>query len=76
MATPSLASLMRHGFMLTLPPHDAEVLAYVGATNNIATLKGYLGGTSGTLVGTLTFTYAAAGAANDDLTTAIVLTVP
>ena len=49
-----------------IPPFDYTAFTYVGSTNNIATQKFYLGGSSGLLVGTLTFTYVASGAADDD----------
>lgn len=76
MATPSTLSLLRHGYPLALPPHDYEVFTYVGSTNNVSTIVGKLGGSSGLTVGTLTFTYVSAGAANDDNVASITLTVP
>jgi hypothetical protein len=47
-----------------IPPYDDIVIAYIGATNNIDTVT-Y--SKDGDVVATLTFTYAAAGAADDDL---------
>ena len=76
MATPSTLSLLRHGYPLALPPHDHATFAYVGATNNISTIVGRLGGASGTVVGTLTFTYVASGVADDDDIATMALTVP
>lgn len=76
MATPSTASLIRRAYSPSLPPHDYAAFTYVGSTNNVATVKGYLGGSSGLLVGMLTFTYVSAGAAADDNVATITLTVP
>lgn len=57
-----------------LVPYDRVAYTYVGATNNIATAVYKIGGSAGKTVCTQTFTYAAAGAANDDLVTVIATT--
>lgn len=66
---------MRMGALL-LPPHDYEAFTYVnaGAANddNIATIIGYVGGSSGRAIGTLTFGYV--GATNN--VASITLTLP
>lgn len=77
MATPNLTAINSlGGGGLKLPLHDYEAFAYIGATNNVSTITGYRGGSAGIAVGTLTFTYAAAGAANDDLVSTITLSLP
>lgn len=53
-----------------IPPFDYQAFTYVGVTNNIATRVFKIGGASGQTVATLTYTYVAAGAAdNDDIAT-------
>lgn len=77
MVTPnSNATQSLYGGGPRLPPHDYEAFAYVGSTNNILTITAYVGGSGGLAVGILTFTYVAAGAANDDLVASIALTLP
>lgn len=49
-----------------IPEFDYFICTYVGSTNNIATTVYKTGGAGGTTVATLTFTYIAAGAADDD----------
>ena len=49
-----------------LPAYDYFAIAYIGATNNISTITYKTGGSGGTTVAVLTFTYVAAGAADDD----------
>lgn len=49
-----------------LPAYDYFAIAYIGATNNISTITYKTGGAAGTTVAVLTFTYVAAGAADDD----------
>lgn len=58
----SLVQTVKTGFHI--PLHDDVVIAYVGSTNNISTVTYKLNGAT---VATLTFTYAASGAADDDL---------
>jgi len=50
-------------------PYDQIDITYIGATNNINTVVYSLDGST---VATLTFTYASAGAADDDLVTKVV----
>lgn len=77
MATPNInAVIALSRFGLQLPAHDYEAFAYFGSTNNVQTLIGYRGGSSGTEVGRLTFTYTGSGASNDDTVTSITLTLP
>lgn len=61
MATPNRNALGRAWGGLQLPPHDYEAFTYVAsgaaADDNVATITAYVGGSSGTVVGTLTFTY-------------------
>ncbi len=60
---------------LVIPPHDYESISYVGSTNNPSVITYKKHGSSGTTVGTLTFTYVAAGAADDDDVASIALAV-
>ncbi len=50
-------------------PYDEIDITYIGATNNINTVVYSLDGAT---AATLTFTYASAGAADDDLVTKVV----
>lgn len=50
----------------TIPAFDYQVFTYVGSTNNVSTQVFKTGGSGGTTVATLTFTYIAAGAADND----------
>lgn len=52
--------------------YDAMTFDYYGSTNNIEHQKFYTGGTGGTLVATLTYTYIGSGVANDDEVATIV----
>ncbi len=54
------------GFII--PPYNSITFTYVGATNNVATQVFKQGATT---VSTLTYTYAAAGAADNDKVTSI-----
>lgn len=77
MATPNLnAVLSNYPGGVKLPPHDYEAFTYVGsgAANDdlISTIIGYTGGSSGKVVGTLTFAYV--GSTNNVLS--ITLTLP
>lgn len=51
---------------LNVPNHDHIAIAYVGATNNIATVTYKVGGASGTTVAVLTFTYVGGTPSTDD----------
>ena len=51
---------------LLIPPYDYQGFTYYGSTNNINTIVYKTGGSGGTTVATLVFTYVAAGAADDD----------
>lgn len=53
---------------LPIPTSKEMVITYAGATNNISTVV-YKDEADGTTLATLTLTYAAGGAANDDLVT-------
>lgn len=62
MATPRAEALnFVGGGAVKLPPHDYEVFTYIAAgaadDDDVATIIGKVGGSSGTVVGTLTFTY-------------------
>lgn len=77
MVTPnSNATQSLYGNGPRLPPHDYEAWAYIGSTNNVSTITGYIGGASGLAIGTLTFTYVASGASDDDSISSIALTLP
>lgn len=52
-----------------IPAHDEIAITYIGATNNIDTV---VYKKDGATVATLTMSYAAAGAADDDLLTGVV----
>lgn len=51
---------------LDIPTHDYVSVAYVGVTNNIDTVTYKVGGSGGTTVATVTFTYAGGVPAIDD----------
>jgi hypothetical protein len=77
MATPSFDSLVHRGYPSpSIPPHDYQAFTYVEAgaadDDDVATITYYRGGSSGTLVATLTFTYV--GSTNNVAT--VTLTVP
>lgn len=59
MTTPALTAIRLGDLML--PPHDYKAFTYVGSgtanDDNVATITGYRGGSAGTAVGVLTFTY-------------------
>lgn len=76
MATPNYNALSKVSGGLLLPPHDYEAYTYVGSTNNVNTVTAYAGGSGGVTVGTLTFTYVGAGAANDDNVASVTLGLP
>lgn len=76
MATPNLTAVNQIARGLQLPPHDYEAFAYFGSTNNIQTIIGYRGGSGGTEVGRLTFTYVSGGVASDDNIATMTLAFP
>lgn len=49
-----------------IPSYDYISFSYVGSTNNVATQVFKTGGSGGTTVATLTYTYVGSGASNDD----------
>jgi hypothetical protein len=51
---------------LDIPQHDFVDLTYVGSTNNISTAVFKEGGSGGTTVATLTFTYVGGTPSSDD----------
>jgi hypothetical protein len=51
---------------LNIPQHDHVALAYVGTTNNLATVTYKEGGSGGQTVATLTFTYTTNPPTTDD----------
>lgn len=55
-----------------IPTPKSQTFTYIGSTNNVSTIV--YKNEDGTTLGTLTFTYAAAGAANDDLVSTITRT--
>lgn len=57
---------VKNGSSFSIPAFNYIGFTYVGVTNNIATQVFKSGGSSGTVVATLTYTYVAAGAADDD----------
>ncbi len=57
---------------LNIPQHDHVALAYVDATNNLATVTYKEGGSGGQTVATLTFTYTTNPPTTDDATIATV----
>jgi len=59
---------------IAVPPADYVAYTYLGSTNNIATAVYKIGGSGGTTVATLTFTYVDDGAADDDKIESIALT--
>lgn len=77
MATPSLISLLHHnGASFNVPPHDYQAFTYIAAgaadDDDVATITFKRGGSGGTTVATLTFTYV--GATNNIATAT--LTIP
>lgn len=56
---------------MSIPENDEQLLAYVGSTNNLATITYKK---NGTVVATQTFTYVGGAAADDDLISRIVVT--
>lgn len=67
----SLSVRVANGASFDVPKFDYQAFTYIGSTNNISTQVFKLGGASGSLVATLTYAYVAAGAADDDLISAI-----
>ena len=51
---------------LSLPPSDYVACTYVGSTNNVSAATYKIGGSEGTTVATLSFTYVDDGAADND----------
>lgn len=51
---------------ITIPNSDYTAFTYYGSTNNIETAIYYIGGSGGTVVATLTYTYVGSGSADDD----------
>jgi len=51
---------------LAIPAHDHVAVSYVGVTNNISTVVYKTGGSGGTAVATLTFTYVGGTPSSDD----------
>lgn len=49
-----------------IPTFDTVKTTYVGSTNNIATVEYWVGGASGNLLATLTFTYVGGTPSTDD----------
>lgn len=66
-----LAKLLVNQRDFGIPAFDYEARTYVGSTNNVATRVFKTGGASGTVVATLTYAYAASGAADNDRVTSI-----
>lgn len=60
------AVFVKNGMSFSIPAFDYQAFTYVGATNNVSTIVFKSGGSGGATVATLTFTYVAAGAADDD----------
>lgn len=54
-----------------IPTYDYVALTYYGSTNNVHTQTFKSGGSSGTTVATLTYTFANGAAANDDFVASI-----
>lgn len=74
---PSLSSInSARGAWFSIPPFDAISFTYVGATNNVDVQTFKRGGASGTTVATLTYTYVASGASDDDDVASVVMAVP
>lgn len=57
---------VKNGSSFSIPAFNYQAFTYVGSTNNISTQVFKSGGSGGTTVATLTFTYVNAGVANDD----------
>lgn len=71
MAAPSILTLLSNrGSGFSIPPHDYQAFTYIsaGASNddNVATITFRLGGSGGSVVAKLTFTYV--GSTNNVLT--------
>lgn len=58
--------IVKNGSSFSILPFNYMAFTYVGSTNNIATQVFKSGGAGGTTVATLTYTYVASGAADDD----------
>lgn len=59
-----------------LIPWDSFDSTFIAATNNVATRVFRIGGATGRIVATMTFTYLAAGASNDDTVKSVVTSYP
>ncbi len=55
------------GGEFSIPAFDYQAFTYYGSTNNIQTRIFKSGGSGGTTVATLTYTYVGSGVVNDDL---------
>ena len=60
--------------VLPIPSHYYVAFTYYGSTNNIHTISYKTGGSGGTTVATVTYTYVGSGASNDDSIATITLT--
>lgn len=64
--TSAMTVTVKNGSSFSIPAFDYIGFAYVGVTNNIDTQTFKSGGSTGTTVATLKYTYVGAGASDDD----------
>lgn len=64
--TPTVPTFVGGAGGIAIPASDYVAYTYYGSTNNIQTATYKTGGSGGTTVATLTFTYVGSGVANDD----------
>ena len=68
--------LARSSGGISLPSYDYESIVYHGGTNNVDFIDYYQGGGGGTLVATVTFSYADATTSDDARVSSIHRTLP
>ncbi len=64
----------RSDAQFSIPRYDHIAFTYFGSTNNVQTQVFKVGGSGGTTVATLTYTYVSGGAADDDDIATVTLT--
>lgn len=74
MGYPNVRVVNGNGNGFVIPVSDYQAFTYYGSTNNIHTIVSKAGGSSGTTVATLTFTYVGSAASDDDVVATITKT--